>query len=162
MKTILLLFATVLFSQNCSKQVGNHNLQKTFPVPIQEVYFQNWVAGVRGGGAGTNFYIEFKDKLPTDINLHQVYFRNYKNEVNQETEKLYSVLFLSEANKKDETIPSDENQQKSEAKVIKPPFPINDNEAVLEYSYKGNRQWYKLTDVKEHEMVAYPSARPRN
>lgn len=162
MKTILLLFATVLFSQNCSKQVGDYTIQKTFPASIQEVYFQNWVAGVQGGGAGTYFYIEFKEKLSKDINLHQVYFRNKKSVVKQESEKLYNVLFLSEANQRTETGSSDENQQKSDATVIHPPFPINENEAVLEYSYKGKKQWYKLTDVKEHEMLAYPSARPGN
>src|SRR5688572_306108 len=151
MKTILLLFATVLFSQNCSKQMGRHDFQKTFPVSIQEVYFQKWVAGIQGGGAGTYFYIDFKDKLPKDIVLHQVYFRNNKNAVKQESEKLYKVEF-----------PSKENQLKTDAPASNTPFPVNESEAVLEYSYKGKKQWYKLADVKEHEMLAYPSARPRN
>jgi len=163
MKTIFLFFSTLFFAQNCTKQVASNSLQDEFPIAIQEVYTQGWVAGVRGGGAGTNFYIEFKEKLPKEIVLNQLYFRNKKNPVVQSSDKLYIVAFVSNVNKRENELSSDDNNPvKPDTNVVAPPIPIQENEALLEYSYKGEKRLYKFKDVKEKQMEAYPSVRPRN
>ena len=40
--------------------------------------YQGWVAGVRGGGSGINFYIDLKSELPANIELKKVIFRGYE------------------------------------------------------------------------------------
>jgi hypothetical protein len=133
----------------------------TFPVKIKEVYYQNWVAGVRGGGSGTNFHIEFEQQLPKDIMLNQLYFRGNKDSVQKNSESLYVVAFKGTANlEKGEELSSD--APPSEVKKIVPPISISDDEAVLEFTQKGKRKLYKIKNVTEKEMLAYPSARPRN
>ena len=40
--------------------------------------YQGWVAGVRGGGSGINFYIDLKSELPANIELKKLIFRGYE------------------------------------------------------------------------------------
>jgi hypothetical protein len=40
--------------------------------------YETWVAGVRGGGSGINFYLELKSELPSNVELKKVIFRGYE------------------------------------------------------------------------------------
>jgi hypothetical protein len=40
--------------------------------------FETWVAGVRGGGSGINFYVDLKTPLSKEIELKKVIFRGYE------------------------------------------------------------------------------------
>ena len=160
MKTIFLFISTILFAQNCSKQALNNNLQESFPIAIKEVYHQHWMAGVRGGGSGTGFYIEFEKVLPENIVLNQLYFRKSTAKVNKVSETQYMFSFKGAANwKRENEYESDEPKQ---GKSTEPPFAIEDNEAILEYTQKGKTKYYKITNIKGKAALEYPLARPRN
>ena len=54
-----LAIISVSFSQCASTM----ELQKEAPTDFGEVYCQSWVAGVKGGGSGTNIFIETKSNF---------------------------------------------------------------------------------------------------
>ena len=160
MKTIFLFISTILFAQNCSKQALNNNLQESFPIAIKEVYHQHWMAGVRGGGSGTGFYIEFEKVLPENIVLNQLYFRKGMTKANKVSETQYMFSFKGAANWKHEN--ESESDEPTQITTTEPPFTITDNEAILQYTQKGIKKYYKITNVKEKQPLEYPSVRPRN
>jgi len=155
MKTILLFFISLLSLQNCANK-----MQESFPVAITESYYQRWVAGVRGGGSGIGVYIRFEKALPNEITLTQLYFNNNFAKANKISDTEYHFNFVGKANfDRGEEEPSDVPAQSNNTKV---PFSITDNEAVLEYTQKREKKYFKMTQLKEKEMLAYPSARPQN
>ncbi|RXR20908.1 hypothetical protein EQG63_02935 [Flavobacterium amnicola] len=155
MKTLFLFFLTFLSLQNCANK-----MQEKFPVAIVEAYHQRWVAGVRGGGSGTSVYIGFEKALPQEIELKQLYFRNQLAKANKISESEYNFSFVGTANfDKGDELQSD---VPSKAKANQPPFAIKEDEAILEYTQKGEKKYFKITNLKEKEMLAYPSARPQN
>ena len=70
MKTLTFFFLTVLAMQNCANQI-----QDSFPVGISEVYSQYWVAGIKGGGSGTNVFLQLDKELPSNVIIKQLYFQ---------------------------------------------------------------------------------------
>lgn len=151
---LILLFTSFFVSCHSQKEAS-----KAMKATIGETYFQNWVAGVRGGGSGTNFFIRCNKPVPNEIILKAIYFRDKKAPIHKDSELVYSAGFTGEANNERGAEPNG-NSVKSEK--ITPPFPITDNEAIIEYTFKGKKAYYKLTKIKEQELKAYPSARPRN
>lgn len=151
---LILLFTSFFVSCHSQKEAS-----KAMTATIDQAYFQNWVAGVQGGGSGTNFFIQCKKPVPKEIILKALYFRGKKTAITKDSELLYSARFEGEANK--ERTP-DPNAISAKDKKITPPMPITDNEALIEYSFKGKKAFYKLNRIKEQELEAYPSARPRN
>lgn len=155
MKTLMLFFLTFLSLQNCANK-----MQEEFPGKITEAYYQRWVAGVRGGGSGTGVYILFEKELPKGIELKQLYFRKQLASANKISENNYNFSFVGTANfDRREELPSD---GPSKLKSIEPPFAIKENEAILEYTQNDQKKFFKITELKEKEMLAYPSARPQN
>lgn len=155
MKSLYLILVAILSIQNCSNQI-----QDKFPIPIKEVYHQHWVGGIQGGGSGTGFYIEFGEKLPETIVLKQLFFRNGLAQVSKVSESQYLFNFVGTANwgRRGELEISDVPVPKA----IHPPYKIKEDEAILEYLYQGETKYFKLSNVKEKEMLAYPASRPRN
>ena len=155
MKIAYLFFLTLLSAQNCSNK-----MQDSFPVAITEAYHQRWVAGVRGGGSGTAVYILFEKELPKEIEVKQLYFNKNIAKANKISESEYNFNFVGQANfDKGNELQSD---APSKPKEMLPPFAIKDDEAILEYTQKGEKKYFKITNLKEKEMLAYPSARPQN
>lgn len=155
MKTIQILYLiSFLTLQSCASQTK-------FPVAVQEVSYQGWVAGVRGGGAGTNFSIQFKTKLPSNIVVKNIYFQNKMAVAQMVSPTICVANFISDANRMKEELVTDEpNPKKTTMEQVKPPFPIKENEAILEYTVQNKIKFFKFTNVKEKEMIPYPSAKP--
>jgi hypothetical protein len=154
---ILLFFLSGITT--CFSQVV---ISKYFETKIKKVYYQNWVAGVRGGGGGTGFYIEFTNKLSKDFVLTQLYFRNKKVKITESPDNLYIANLNRNINqRKQDEITDDANDSPKEV-IIKTPFPITENEAILEYTYRNMKRYYKISKIEEKEMLMYPSAKPIN
>ncbi|OWP78997.1 hypothetical protein BWK62_00190 [Flavobacterium oreochromis] len=129
------------------------------PFNIQECYYQSWVAGIKGGGSGTDLHINFQKELPKDLELIKVYFQNRIAIPNKTDSKEYLFSFKGNTNEH----PNEENRGEEEktinSNIKKHPLSIRPKEVVLEYSYKGNTYFFKIKKVKEKEMLAYPSIR---
>lgn len=150
---LILIVSSSIFAQN-----GKSNY---FENKIQNVSYQNWTAGVQGGGSGTGFTIEFKEKLPENIILEQLYFKKRKTKVTLYKDLKYMASFINKPhlNQDGSIIEYDSQPMQVE---IKYPFPIQDNEAILEYTCKNQKRYFKVKNVKEIPALEYPSARPRN
>ncbi|MBD3725357.1 MAG: hypothetical protein IE891_11450 [Flavobacteriaceae bacterium] len=113
LKLSLLLLSLFSFSCNCQKQ--NENLRQAEKIaqqefPFSEIYYQSWVAGVRGGGSGINVHIIFKNELPTDVKLVKVQLLHYTSHTVDNVEgSKYIARIATEANQmKLEESPTDE------------------------------------------------------
>ena len=137
-------------------------ISKYFDTKIQNVYYQNWVAGLKGGGGGTNIYIEFIEKPSKDFVLNQLYYRNTKIKIAESTNNIYVANLVRAVNRNVKVELTDDATISQKKEIIKTPFPISENEAILEYTYKSRKRYYKISKINEKEMLFYPSARPRD
>jgi len=151
---------SVLLFVSCTAQ----KKVKTIPFPTEEVYFQNWVGGQQQTGGGTNFYIKFKKALPNDYKLNKIYFHHKEAIFENQNPTIYTAHFFYKPSKSDlilDQSPSQEYGNKA-PQLIQPKFKLNQNEAILEFEINKKIQFYKISNIKEKELLAYPSAKPRN
>lgn len=164
MKTILLLATIMLLSQSCTKQdmemeqkrelaPANKMLADDFPGKIISVYFQGWVSGVRGGGSGTNFYIELAEPLPEGVKMSKVYFRGQKEPITPINKMLYEARFPNNRNNGNEDILLSKNE--TIVNVVHS-LPVDDTEAELVYYEDNVLKLYLLSDLKEIPPLFYP------
>jgi hypothetical protein len=163
-KNITQLIAIVFVMTGFSNCAGSKKLQQEAPFTMGTVYYEKWVAGVKGGGSGINLGMTLT-KLPEDIVLDSVYFRGMKAPlVKETTEKgiLYLAHFKTELNKKKDIISHEDPKMEvgNEPPSIqeKIPFELKENEAVISYLHKGKKRYYKIEGIKAKPQVAYPSA----
>ena len=127
-----------------------------------EVYYQHWVAGVRGGGSGTNLFVSktlfenkelitayFKGKSVNFDPIHEnsnVFIARFKGEANQK----YDLNMEAEA--------INEYGNKTPMKKDSIPFNLAINDAVVSYSENNVLKYIKFKNVPQKEMLAFPSA----
>ncbi len=137
--------------------------QTKFSQKIKEIYSQHWVAGVQGGGSGTNVFIQFKKPLPKDIQLQKIFFQDKEIAIIKINDSTFAANFyvkgkrISDLQETDENLPGNQTQNEPKPKYILQP-----NQAIVEYLLNGKKKRFKISNIKEKEMLAYPSARPRN
>lgn len=152
------------FSQ-CS---STFKLQEKAPFAIKEVYFQKWVAGVKGGGSGMNVYIVSKENISNNIKLDSIYFREDKAkiEVDLSESNLFIGRFIFESNKKKDVIMSNDPNAEYGNVILKPksklPFNLEDNECVIRYTENEKIKYFKIQNVIEKRGIQYPGAKPKN
>ena len=158
--TTVMLIVMVSFSQ-CS---STKKLQEQVAITFGDVYCQKWIAGIKEGGSGLNIIIPTSN---TSIKLDSVYFRGKaaKLEIKSSGDVVYIAKFLSSLNTKQDIImssnPKAEYGNKLPVIQEKIPFELKDTECVISYK-KGNKtQYFKITNVLEKDLLAYPSAPPR-
>lgn len=128
-------------------------ITEAFPQEIENVYFQKWIGGQELTGTGTNFFIELKQTLSKEIQLQKIYFQNQETLCQQVNDTLIAAYFHQ--------MPNSESNKES-AISQKPKYNLLPNEAVIEYAFKNNNAFLKIVTIKEKELIAYPSSRPRN
>lgn len=155
-KIIIFCFIGLVFN-SCSSQ---KEVKKT-PFKTEEVYYQGWIGGQEQTGSGINFYLKFKEPISANFLLKKVYFRGKEANFEKRGDALFIAYFYQRPNNPD-LIPS-ENEEPKEVKPL-PDFAKNlkPNEAIVEFEQDNKTQVYKIENIKEKELIAYPSARPRN
>ncbi len=146
---ILSLFICVtLISCNSTEKIVLENKLSTS--------YETWVAGVRGGGSGINFYVDLKTPLSKEVELKKVIFRGYEVPF----EKVDDLHFIAR-------IKTEGNQQKFDgdnSQIYTSPknaLTLGQNEAILLFSEKGKEFDVKIKQVTEKPMLEYPSAKPK-
>jgi hypothetical protein len=158
MKSIVVLI-TIFLTQTCSKAPYGLMHKSDLPAEIQEMYFQNWVGGQERTGGGTNFVIQFKSELPADIKLKSVFFKGKSADFETKPNNLY-VAYYTYKPKNDMIL---ENDATKEYGNQAPDITQNDSVSAEIFFIKNEKTYsYKVETVKEKEMLAYPSAKPRN
>ena len=147
---ILILFVSAtLISCNSTETIAQEN--------NLSASYETWVAGVRGGGSGVNFYVNLKTELSEEIELKKVIFRGYEVPF----EKLDALHFIA-------IIKTEGNQQKSdgdESQIYTSPknaLTLAENEAILIFFKNGKEIRKTIKEVKEKPMLQYPSTKPKN
>ncbi|MCK7589560.1 hypothetical protein M0G43_03130 [Subsaxibacter sp. CAU 1640] len=154
------IFAIMIVVVGCSSA---QKLQSSSPIDVEEVYFQKWVAGVKGGGSGIDLFIHSKNKA-TAIELDSVYFRGkaVKLETIKDENLIYVGRFKTEFNKKQDIVmSSDPNEEYGNSVPNIPkkiPFELKDSECVISYKQNGDIRYFKLENITEKPSQNYPSA----
>lgn len=153
-KLICLALLSMSFSQCACKM----KLQNEAPTTFGETYYQSWVAGVKGGGSGTNVFIEVKDE---NITLDSIYFRGKvsKFETKPSSPSLYIGRFKGNSNTEEKTVISS-NDNKVEAEDF--PFKLKENECVVSYTENEKVKYYKISNLKKKPLEALPMSAPPN
>ncbi|WP_299213078.1 hypothetical protein [uncultured Aquimarina sp.] len=163
LKTIIikisLLSILVAFTQCATSQ----KIDKIAPVQLKDPYFQNWISGVRGGGAGFMVYLPLDGT--SDVQLETVYFKGKEVKLNFENNKaVYSGRYTDPKTVRKDIIMSSDPKEEYSNKVSeieqKIPFELKDGECVVAYTKDGKKGYFKLDKLPEKELKAYPM-RPR-
>ena len=154
---VMMPFALVTFSHCSSAQ----KLQDEAPFKINEAYYQSWVSGVRGGGAGVNVFLDM-DSIPQNVTLDSIYFRGKgtKFEVKEGNKTLLIARFRSVANQKQDIIMSNEPQAEYGNQVPKIPqkipFRLKDDECVISYTEGKTTKYFKIDKLIKRRPQAFP------
>jgi hypothetical protein len=159
-KVATIMFFLIIGLTSCSSQKEIKGL----PWKTDEVYYQNWVGGQELTGSGTNFYIRFNAPFPAKVFIKKVYFHGKEANFEQRGNLTFVAYFYQKPRNSElilEGKTSNEYGNKA-PEIIKPKFDLKDNEAILEFEQDNKIHFYKISNIKEKELLAYPSARPRN
>jgi len=147
MKILVAIVLIGLLSCSSSKEV-----QQDISENINSVYYQKWVAGIQGGGRGINFYVNLKTPLSEGNTLDKVQFETYEAIFEKESE----VRYVARIKIQQDDLILDENPQKEYGNKA-PEVKLKPNEANLYFTIKGKQRVKNLQNVKEKQMLAYPS-----
>lgn len=153
---ILFLLLIVIILGYCAPKEG---IKTSFPQKIKSVYFQKWIEGKEPKGRVTLFYIEFEAPLSKDIQLQKIYFQNQEGNFEQATKNTF-VAHLAPIHSNPDLILHKDSRKEygNRAPIItKPKFVLKPTEAVLEYKSNGKSYFFKINNLKEKPMIAYPS-----
>lgn len=166
MKTIALILTLpiILFSLvNCAGTQSTNNMKdfvQNPPFKISEAYYQNWVAGVEEGGSGTNVHINFSEMDP-DVVIQNIYVKDHileaKGNVN---EPMKFVGYLRDEGKADVIMDSDPTKEAQNTPEKSFPFQLDANQAVIEYWFGGEKNFYKISSLSKKDIIPYPQANP--
>lgn len=160
MKKIAKYLGLIIVSLSFSQCASTMKLQEESPITFGEVYSKSWVAGVKGGGSGTNIFIEIKS---SEITLDSVFYKGKiaKLEVKPNNKTLFIGRFLSTSN----TFNKDGLNSKANKSTTKEdnfPFQLKSDECVVSYEYNGKTNYYKLENIIERQVDALPMSVPPN
>ena len=146
---VLLLFLILVTS--CSSQ------DKIIKESAIVASYETWVAGVRGGGSGINFYLELKSELPSNVELKKVIFRGYEVSFEKQDNLHFQAMIKTSGNQ--QKFEDDDSQIYTSPKNA---LTLAENEAILIFSKNGKEIRQTIKEVKEKPMLLYPSAKPKN
>jgi|SRR5690606_30409278 len=168
LKTIVALLAVPMLLLSFSNCGGSQdtNSNKTFvenpPFKIADAYYQNWVAGIKEGGSGTNVYLVFNE-MHADAVIQNIYFRNQileaKGNINEPNQ---FVGYLKNDSQRDVIMDSDPMKEAQNTPQKAFPFQLEDNQAVVEYWFGGKKNFYKISNLSQKEMIPYPQTNPNS
>ena len=156
--------AVLIFVSSSCNTTKPISLVENPPFTLGESYFQNWVAGVRGVGSGTNVHISFAE-IDDDVVVKDIYFRGKKLKANNFPQFRnqyigYGKNFMANINDSENGM-EDDSPAAQELNLNEPfPFQLGDDEAVLSFSHNGRTRYYKVPQLKEKPMTAYPKSNP--
>jgi hypothetical protein len=154
MKFIMIQYILSLFV--CSTLISCNITETIAQDNIQSVSYQTWVAGVRGGGSGINFYVELKSELPSNVALKRLIFRGYEVTFDKQDNLHFQAMIKTPGNQ--QKFDGDDSQIYTSPKNA---LTLAENEAILIFLKNGKEIRQTIKEVKEKPMLLYPSAKPK-
>ena len=156
-KIVLLLFSLTLASCKCQKQTSNFKVAQEEVLKYEEIFYRRWVAGIQEAGSGINFYVVLKEPLTSEVILEKVQFESYVGLFIKQSDSVYIANIKTNLN--DLVLDEDpKNEYGNKPPVAK----LKSKEANLYYQVNGKEVIHNFKNVKEKEMLAYPSMKPQN
>lgn len=151
MKTMIKLFlSSILFFglSNCSAtKQETYQLQKEAPFEIKEATYQEWVAGVRGGGAGITISLLIDDFDTSKIKIDSIYFRNYKESLSKRGVN-YVANIKTNLNKQEDIIlhKNPQNEYGNQVPIVEnsSPFNLSNKEAIISFRENEKVKYIKV------------------
>ncbi|WP_339611138.1 hypothetical protein [uncultured Planktosalinus sp.] len=160
MRPLTFLFISIfMISCNSNKIV----LQENPPFEVKEASFQKWFGGIQEAGKGIHFTLTFSE-ISEDVLVEKIYFRG-KSEIlkqNAQNRKVYRASFVDKP-KEDVILDSNPAMEMDNPKPsipVKFSFDLKENEAVVQYRKNDKINYFKIDNVTEKEVIAYPSSKP--
>jgi hypothetical protein len=158
--SFFILILVVMGISNCegSKSKSNQfELVDDPPFRIDDSYSQDWVAGIKQGGSGTNLYITLGD-ITESIDVQELYFKGkmVRSKISPSNRNQYIGFFKNELIS-DIIMDSDPVKESKNTPPQKSPFQLKDQEAVIGFLLNGVKHYYKFTDIEIKPPIAYPS-----
>ena len=154
MSLFLMLFIIVSFSQ-CASTL---KLQDNLLIEIDNVYYQTWVEGFKGGGKGINVFIPIRSNF-NDIFLDSMYFRGKSTKIEYVNATLAVGRFKTEGNQNQDIIISNEPYAEYGNKVPKIPqkipFDLKDDECVVSYIDGNKVKYFKIENIVKGKSKPY-------
>lgn len=149
--TILIAFALVSCGGHKEIQLEQENA-----LTFKKATYTKWVAGIQGGGAGYNIYMEL-DNASNSINtLDSIYFKNYKASLKVDNKGAYLGYIKTNENT-DVLSPNSNGSENTKEDIHKElseslPFKLNGNEAVVVYMENDKKKYYKVNLTKSNTI----------
>jgi hypothetical protein len=162
----LIGISIILFSFSGCGNAKLSDTQSTFvenpPFTLGDVFYQDWVAGIKDGGSGTHVHITFAS-YTEDVVVKDIYFRDklVKAQNSPQYRNQYIGYFMNNQNQ-DMIMNADAIKEAQNTPPKKSPFTLNDSDAVVSYVHKGSVQYYKISNMKQKPMLAYPQSNPND
>lgn len=133
------------------------------PFEITEKYIQPWVAGVQEGGSGIDVGFEYNITEEVNVEFQRVYFRGRSEKVRATGLSTAKILttFKKGADRPDTVMSSDPEVEASNIPEERMKFDLADNEAVISFIIDNIVLYYKVKDIPEKDLLAYPSNGPK-
>jgi hypothetical protein len=141
--------------------------QEQLPFKIDSAYYQNWSGGFQGAGTGYNLFLKLSDKLPENIKLTKIYFKNKEAtfETKPQDSLLYIAYFKNDLNARDELIMHGDITKEYGNKppvTVSSKHKIEPGQALLFYTENGIEKSYLIENVSEQQTQQYPKIRKPN
>ncbi|MEZ4875696.1 MAG: hypothetical protein R2793_09685 [Flavobacteriaceae bacterium] len=159
MKYLYHILSISLFLTSFSNCAGGKGyvLDQDPPFTVASAFFQNWVAGVQGGGAGTKVSITL-ESLDERVLIKEIYYGEGVSETQKDpqNQNKYTANFLSQ-NNRDVIMDDSPTKESANTPPLKSPFNLERNEAVISYLQNGKMNYFKISNLEEKPVIAYPS-----
>ena len=126
-------------------------LEKEAPTTFKAVYYQDWNAGIKEGGSGTNVYFELND---SSIVLDSIFFRSKVTELQRMPNS--NLVYIGRFKFQKEDILNGVNEPTNW------PFKIDDNDCIVSYSEDNKVHYFKISNIKGREPINYPGSPSTN
>lgn len=151
-----MLFIMAAFSQ-CAV---TKKMETNMPFELGDIYYQEWVAGIKGEGSGINIVIPLVSN-PKNIVLDSVYFHGKQTKLESRDNMLFVGRFQSEKNQKKNVIMSNEPYAEYGNKVPEIPkkasFQLQENECIVSYKTGNRVKYFKIDKIEKKEILQYMS-----
>ena len=156
------LFVFALGMQSCGSVQNSNKLifEDNPPFNLEDAYFQKWVAGIEIAGSGVEVHLLFANLNP-EVKIKDVYFQNQITKL-QKARKNPNEYFANQSNNPRVDVVMDKDPMKEAQNTPNKEFPfdLKKNEAALSYLFNGKIHYYKISNLSERELIAYPQSNP--
>lgn len=130
------------------------------PFQVGIAYAQKWIAGVEGGGSGTNFYVTFST-IEEGVIFENVYYGKKGTPlVNAPNTRLKYMGYFKNAPTTDVIMDGETINEAVNTPPLVSTYDLAEDEAVFSYTKDGKRMHFKISGVERKEPIAYPGVNP--